>query len=262
MEKKIYPYLIKEQKISKYYEFLLNYKYQVRIFEKKKDEDIYNFFMPQIRDKIFWTFNLRGNKKSFKELSNRIKASVCKSYECNIFTKDETTVVCFDDGICFVISDDKNEVRRIKNIDLKIELSSINLREELSYDIPNIAKIEDKEEYTFLFIIELYKMIFLNKTRKEIQTPKKFNKERAKFVKFIEQIFNTKLTDDEEAIKICGQWEELLDLERSQIKIDNEFDFIYKNNKLNDNIKIQRLCMFLFTVAIIIGIINLWGMME
>lgn len=262
MGKKIYPFLIRERKINEYYEFLFKNNYNLKIYEKKKDEEVYSLYLPQIRNQMFWTFNLQGNKKSFKELSSNLKASVCRTYSCNIFEKKESMVICFNNGICFSVTEDKNEAMKLKNYDAKIDMNNINLRDEQSYDIPIEIRNEEKAEYIYLYILQLYKMIFMHKVLKEIQNPAKFNKVRTDFVRFIEKIYNTRATDNADAIKICSKWEEILDLERLQLRIDNEFDLIYKNNKLNDNIKVQRMCILLFAITIIIGTINLWGMMQ
>lgn len=262
MEEKIYPYLIEEQKMNEYYKFLIDNEYSIKIFDKNKDKGIYDLFLPQIRNNLFWTFSLTKDKKQFKDLSNGLKATVCKNYKCNIFEKKKTKIICFNNGICFAVSEDKNEVRKIKNHNARKEMQEINLRDEIAYDIPFELRSELKSSYLYLYILQLYKMVFMNKIQKEIQNPSSFNKVRNEFVIFIEQIYNIQATDNEDAMDLCERWEDLFDLERLHIRIDNEFDLIYKNNKLNDNIKVQRLCLLLFSVAIIIGIINLWGMIQ
>lgn len=260
MEKKIYTYLINEGKLKEYYEFLIRNNYNVKIFDKKKDNKVYELYLPQTRNQLFWTFNLTGNKKVFKDLSDSLKASVCLRYDCNIFEKDERKIICFNNGICFAITEDKNEVIKLKST--KTNMESINLRDEQSYDIPQEIRKKEKEEYIYLYILQLYKMIFMHKVLKEIQTPARFNKVRTEFVTFIEKICNTRATDNPDAIAMCIKWEEALDLERLQLRIDNEIDLIYRNNKLNDNIRVQRICILLFVITIIIGTINLWGLMQ
>ena len=147
MEKKIYPFLISEKRKNEYYKFLLEGNYNLKIFDKKKDEEVYNMYLPQIRNQMFWTFNLKENKKSFKELSPSIKASICRSYNCNILEKNDTMVICFNHGICFAITEDKNEARKLKNHNAKLDMNNINLRDEQSYDIPiEIRKEENIRE--------------------------------------------------------------------------------------------------------------------
>ncbi len=119
----IYPYIIEETKYDKYIlKLLKDKKCSYKIFEKEKDLDIYNFFLPNIRSYLFPTFELRDSKlkefnsldieKKKKRLSN--ESVVCFSYnfaediqgkvgsENGIFFKIEgIELICFNTGICF-----------------------------------------------------------------------------------------------------------------------------------------------------------------
>lgn len=262
MARKIYPYLIEEQRLSGYYEILLDEKYKVKFFDKKKDKEVYDIFLPGIRNTLFWTFSVANNsaylanKTEFNKMSNDLKAAVCGTYLCNVFEKKDSLVICFKNGICFAITDDEKEAKKLKEYEAKMEMQVINLRDEDTYRVPA------KEEDIYLYILELYKMIFMNKIQKDLQNSNKFDKTRNDFVKFTEKVYNIRITDDKEKLKKIEKWEIDLDLEKTYIKIENEFDLLYKNNKLNDNKNVERWFLVLFVVAIIIGIINLWGMMQ
>lgn len=119
----IHPYIIDESKYDKYIlKLLRDKKCTYKIFEKEKDLDIYNFFLPNIRSFLFPTFELRGenlkdfNSYSIEEQKKRIiKNSVSYfSYdfaediqgkvgtENGIFFKIEgIELICFKSGICF-----------------------------------------------------------------------------------------------------------------------------------------------------------------
>ena len=66
----IHPYIIDETKYDRYIlKLLKDKKCSYKIFEKEKDLDIYNFFLPNIRSYLFPTFELRGDKlKNFNSL--------------------------------------------------------------------------------------------------------------------------------------------------------------------------------------------------
>ena len=66
---------------------------------------------------------------------------------------------------------------------------------------------------------------------------------------------------DKTRLDLCKKWSKSLKLEEAYLKIDNEFDLLYKNNKLNYNKNLTRWSIILFVIAIIIGIINLLNMM-
>ena len=119
----IYPYIIDETKYSKYiFKLLRDKKCTYKIFEKEKDLDIYNFFLPNMRSFLFPSFELRGeNLKEFNLLKPEdkrkkiVKDSVAYftynfaediqgkvGTENGIFFKiEEIEIICFNSGICF-----------------------------------------------------------------------------------------------------------------------------------------------------------------
>lgn len=65
----IHPYIIDESKYKKYIlKLLKDRKCSYKTFEKEKDLDIYNFFLPTVRSYLFPTFELRE-----KSLGNSTK---------------------------------------------------------------------------------------------------------------------------------------------------------------------------------------------
>ena len=123
----IHPYFIDESKYKKYISKLLKDKRcSYKIFEKEKDLDIYNFFLPNIRKYIFPSFEY--STEELRELKNTKKDEMVKrnlkkisketvSYfnynladdiqgkvgtENGIFFKiEEIEIICFNTGICF-----------------------------------------------------------------------------------------------------------------------------------------------------------------
>lgn len=121
----IYPYVIDDSKYNRYIKKLLkNKKCKLRIFEKEKDMHLYQYFLPDIRDYMFWSFGLsKQGIKNFEGLDVSLKANLLAEHDCNIFgyelTKDlqgkigekggiffdinEIKIVCYKTGICFLI---------------------------------------------------------------------------------------------------------------------------------------------------------------
>lgn len=119
----VHPYIIDETKYEKYLlKLLKDKKCSCKIFQKEKDLDIYNFFLPNIRNYLFPSFELRGEKlKEFRNLSPDKKAKKLAfepvayftyklaediqgkvGTEDGIFFKIEgIEIVCFQTGICF-----------------------------------------------------------------------------------------------------------------------------------------------------------------
>lgn len=121
----IYPYVIDSSKYSKYIQKLLkNKNCKLRIFEKEKDLHLYQYFLPDVRDFLFWSFGLdRKGLKSFESLDVALKANLLAEHDCNVFnyelTKDlqgkigekdgiffdinKIKIICFKTGICFLV---------------------------------------------------------------------------------------------------------------------------------------------------------------
>ena len=119
----IHPYIIDETKYDKYIlKLLKDKKCTYKTFEKEKDLDIYNFFLPNIRSFLFPSFELRGEKlREFNtskiEEKKKIISKDTAAYftynfaddiqgkvgtENGIFFKiEEIEIICFNSGICF-----------------------------------------------------------------------------------------------------------------------------------------------------------------
>ena len=84
----IHPYIVDKSRYNKYILKLFKDKRcKLKIFEKEKDMNIYNYFLPNFRNYIFPTFNLRGeNLKEFKNLSDEAKSKIIS----------KQTVACFN----------------------------------------------------------------------------------------------------------------------------------------------------------------------
>ncbi len=248
---KIYPYLIEEKRMAGYYELLLEDKYRLKIFDKKKDRVIYDYFMPSVREYLFWSFdmNQKDTIEEYNQMDNDLKAAICSTYPCNIFEKGKNLVICFNTGICFAVTDDKKVVDKLTKYENTQEMEVINLRSEDAYELK-----DNKEEHLYAYALELYKLIFLNKINKELQNQNLFDKARNSFVEFTQKVFDITETDKD---KFCETLRDKFKLDKKYVAVENQFDLLYKNNKLNENIVYNRFAIILFIVFIIIGIINL-----
>lgn len=121
----IYPYVIDSNKYSQYIKKLLkNRKCRLRIFEKDKDMHLYQYFLPDIRDYMFWSFGISKKAiRNYETLDVELKANLLSEHECNIFQYElsrdlqgkigekggiffdinEIKLICYKTGICFLI---------------------------------------------------------------------------------------------------------------------------------------------------------------
>ena len=171
----IYPYIIDKTRYQKYILRLLNDKRcEFKIFEKEKDMNIYNHFLPSFRNYIFPTFNLRGKElKEFKTLKNSSKCKIVSNHPVacfnyclaenvkgkvdneNIgifFNIEKIEIICFNTGICFFVMktnlEGTNEFSDILNFNYKFkdiysELSSLKNYENIRIQTDTFKDVKD-----------------------------------------------------------------------------------------------------------------------
>ena len=159
------------------YSLLKNKNCRLRIYEKEKDMHLYNYFLPEIRDYMFWSFNTsKSGLKSFESLDTQMKARLISQHECNIFQynlkKDvqgkigekggiffdinEIKIVCFKSGICFILfktclQDNKNlsdvlnfnyKFREVKTKTYNLkQYENIRLQSDVFKEVKDISKL-------------------------------------------------------------------------------------------------------------------------
>lgn len=121
----IKPFLIEEKKYGKYLLSLLkNKNCKLKIFEKERDLNLYSYFMKNVREYFFPTFEFNKDKiNELDRMSDNMKATILSNLHCNIFEYnfdriiqgkidekegiffniDKIEIVCLDTGICFLI---------------------------------------------------------------------------------------------------------------------------------------------------------------
>lgn len=121
----IYPYLINQADYANYLHSLLKKKRcKLKLFERKKDIGIETYFLPEIKENMFWSLDLtREALKNYEAMDQKMKAKVLSQKKCCFFeynlgedipakigeeggiffdiTKIE--IVCFQSGICFLL---------------------------------------------------------------------------------------------------------------------------------------------------------------
>lgn len=141
----IYPYVIKENKYSRYLiKLLKDENCKLRIFRKDKDLEIYSYFSHRVRNYMFNSFNLSKTKiAKLEELPVDTRAAILAKNPCTIFEytikKDiqgkvterngiffkipKIEIICFNTGICFLCIktniEDSNKFSDLLNFNYK-----------------------------------------------------------------------------------------------------------------------------------------------
>lgn len=118
----IHPFIIKESKYQKYILSLLKDKrFELKVFKKGKDFELYKHFSPKMREFLFSSFSHSKLKlDKLEELPDDTKSAILSKYPCTIFEckleedvqgkaedkgiffkVQKIEVICFNTGICF-----------------------------------------------------------------------------------------------------------------------------------------------------------------
>ena len=178
----IYPYLIDEKKYNNYiYQLLKNKKCQLKWFNRKKNVEIDSYFLPEIKENIFWTINSCNDSiKEYEKLDTRMQANILTKKKCNIFEyklekdipgkiieKDgiffditKVEIICFNTGICFLlfktVLNDVNNFSDVLNFNYKFKNINSKIEKNIEYD--NI-KIQTSKLNNMQYFSELIKEI-------------------------------------------------------------------------------------------------------
>lgn len=120
----IYPYIVNENNYEKYLQKLLKDKnYKLKFFEREKDSDLYEYFLPKIRSTMFWSMDFDKYRLSkLNSMDKNLQATILSKYPCTMFEykvkKDiqgkagkqngiffnisKIEAICFNTGICFL----------------------------------------------------------------------------------------------------------------------------------------------------------------
>lgn len=121
----IKPFKVKEKNYKKYLiKLLKDKKMYLKIWEKEANIEIYDYFLPGIREKVFYGFDKSNEQlRRFKNLNVTQKANILSDQECVQFSyklKKDTPgkigdsngiffginkidIICFNTGICFIL---------------------------------------------------------------------------------------------------------------------------------------------------------------
>lgn len=165
----IYPYVVKENKYDKYVlKLLKNKKCKLQFARKEKDLEMYQFFLPTMREFLFKSFSFSEAKiKKLDKLEIQMKAAILSEYPCTIFEYEigqdaqgkvgtqngiffrveKINIICFNSGICFLAFkttlNESNDFDDIINFNYKFR--------EINSDIKKLKEYENIKIQTSTF---------------------------------------------------------------------------------------------------------------
>ncbi len=121
----IYPYIVEQKSYANYlYRLLKNKKCKLKIFNRKKDIEIDTYFLPEIKEKMFWTMDLsKETLKDYQTMDKKLQANLLSKKPCCFFEYtlqedipakigeekgiffdiSKIEIICFSTGICYLL---------------------------------------------------------------------------------------------------------------------------------------------------------------
>lgn len=165
----IYPFAIKEENYRKYVTNLIkNKNYQLKFFDSFKNIELFKYFVPNVKEKMFQDFSFNSEKINiFNKLSFRHKLKILEEQDCLMFeyilkeqmqgkidekdgiffTIPKIELICFNTGICFLLIKtylvETNDFADVLNFNYKFE--------NINFENKNIKKLENIKIQTDIF---------------------------------------------------------------------------------------------------------------
>ena len=165
----IYPFAIKEENYKKYITGIMkNKNYQIKFFDSFKDVELYKYFVPSVKEKIFQDFTFSKEKiNKFYKLSFGQRIKILEKQNCLVFEyiienqiqgkieeKDgiffnisKIELICFNTGICFLsiktILQETNKFKDLLNFNYKFE--------NIKFENKNLKKLDNIKIQTDAF---------------------------------------------------------------------------------------------------------------
>lgn len=113
-----------------------------------------------------------------------------------------------------------------------------------------------ENEYLYSYILTIYKKIYLNKISKEFEKKSKFEGVRKKFVKFTKNIWINESTNEEFGSNYDKELKQVLEIQHLYNQVKDKYDVLYKEFKIDKNIKINKVILIALIISLIMNIIN------
>lgn len=265
----IYPYIIEEGKYKRYLQNLLrNKKCKIRFFNEQKDIHLYTYFLPSIRDYMFWSFGLTTEGvKDFKKMDVPLQATLLAERDCNIFNYElpenlqgkvetnngiffeisEIKIICYKTGVCFLVFK-----TNLENTDSFSDLLNFNYKfREINSKAYNLKEYENIKIQSSSFKSVKDISVLIKELTGNNSVSKKANIGNDKFFVYsyccLDQKNWNENTQTEDLDNIFEKYRSVLPA-NSQV-IDDSYYMSYENKKQQKSLYKNQFIRYGFTVA-------------
>ena len=127
-----------------------------------------------------------------------------------------------------------------------------------STDMNNYTILPDEYEnqYFYLYILNLYKKIYLKRLKLKFKDNKKIKIARKEFIEFTKNIWIQEITEDEIGTVVNNKIQEVFELEKLYLETKNKYDVLYKELNIEKNKKTTILIAVILVTSLIFNILN------
>lgn len=115
---------------------------------------------------------------------------------------------------------------------------------------------EFENEYFYTYIFALYKKLYLMKLLSEFKNLKKAKEIKERFINFTNDIWIHEITNDDNGILIYKELVKVLELGEIYEKAKRQYDIAYKDFRVRDNEKVNKVILVLLIISLIMNVIN------
>ena len=125
-------------------------------------------------------------------------------------------------------------------------------------DINNFTDLPNRfeNEYLYIYILNLYKKIYLRKLEIEFRDSSNLKIARKKFIEFTKNLWTQDITDDEIGSNISYRLGKVFELDRLYYEIKTKYDILYKELNIEKNSKALVVVAVILVVSLIFNILN------
>ena len=133
-----------------------------------------------------------------------------------------------------------------------------------SSDINNFTELPNKfeNEYFYMYILNLYKKIYLKKLGMEFRVSSNLKGVRKKFIEFTKNLWVQDITDDETGSNINYRLGKVFELDRLYYEIKTKYDILYKELNIEKNSKAIIVVAIILVLSLIFNILNYVEMIK
>ncbi len=111
-------------------------------------------------------------------------------------------------------------------------------------------------QYMYIYILTLYKRIFLKKIMNDYKVSSNMEKISEEFNKFVNELWAIEMTNDDNGNLLQEELEKTLELDKLYEKVKNQYDVQYKRMNVEKNSKSNKILILILILSLGLNIIN------